>query len=246
MQRFARVFLSLMVVLASACHAQSEGKQCTVAIDTGHSPTAQGATSSRGVEEFNFNQNMAKVLLNQLLKDGTNAFLIDTANKSLQQRTSPASLRDATLLISIHHDSVQPKYLSKWTYEGVEHSYSDRFHGYSLFVSTANPHPDESLDLAHDIGSSLLKAGFTPSLHHAEQIKGENRLLVDRKRGIYDYDDLIILKTAPIPAVLLECGVIVNRQEESRLSDPAYQQKLAQAVAAGIKLACQSQIGPHP
>ena len=172
--------------------------------------------------------------------------VIDTANKSLQQRTSPASLGDATLLISIHHDSVQPKYLSKWTYGGVEHSYSDRFHGYSLFVSTANPHPDESSDLAHDIGSSLLKAGFTPSLHYAEQIKGENRPLVDRKRGIYDYDDLIILKTAPIPAVLLECGVIVNRQEESRLSDPAYQQKLAQAVAAGIKLARQSQIGPHP
>ena len=31
----------------------------------------------------------------------------------------------------------------------------------------------------------MLKNGFSPSLHHAEKIKGENRKLIDTKNGVY-------------------------------------------------------------
>jgi N-acetylmuramoyl-L-alanine amidase len=235
-----RLSLALTVVLYCAPCLRAGEPGCVVAIDIGHSETAQGATSSRGVGEYFFNRDLANLLLEKIQQDGVaQAFIINSAGKSLQQRTEAASQQNASLFLSIHHDSVQPFYLSTWTYEGSERHYSDRFHGYSLFVSQKNPHPKESLQLAQDIGARLLKAGFTPSLHHAEKISGENRELLDRKKGIYLFDDLIVLKTAAMPAVLLECGIIVNRQEETRLTNPANRSKMVTAVAAGIEQACK-------
>ena len=240
--RLLRTFVVALGLTGAFVPAVTAANQaCVVAIDIGHSESAPGATSARGVGEFTFNRNLANLLLEELRKDGfAQAFTIDSTGMSLEQRTESASLKKADFLISIHHDSVQPSYLSTWTYQGATHHYSDRFHGFSLFVSTKNVQPEQSLNLARDIGSKLLKAGFTPSLHHAEKIKGENRKLVDRKRGIYDFDDLIVLKTAAMPAVLLECGVIVNRQEEELLTSSAYQDKMVKAVAGGIEQACKT------
>jgi N-acetylmuramoyl-L-alanine amidase len=212
---------------------------CLVAIDAGHSESAPGSVSARGISEFVFNRNIANLLLERIRKDGVaEAFRVDGAGVSLQKRTEEANLRHASFLISIHHDSVQLSYLSTWTYRGTKHRYSDRFHGFSLFVSRKNPQPEESLKFAQSIGTSLLKSGFRPTLHHAEKIAGENRELVDRTRGIYVFDDLIVLKTAVMPAVLLECGIIVNRKEEALLTNRAYQRKMVKAVAKGIEKAC--------
>ena len=230
----------LPLILFMAVTMRAGDAACVVAIDIGHTESSPGAVSARGVGEYVFNRNIANLLLEEIRGDGIDqAFIIDSNGKSLQQRTESAKLQHADFLISIHHDSVQPSYLSTWTYEGAEHRYSDRFQGFSLFVSHKNPQAEESLELARDIGSQLLDAGFSPSLHHAEKISGENRELVDRKRGVYIFDDLIVLKTAAMPAVLLECGIIVNRQEETRLTDPANQNKLVKAVTAGIEQACK-------
>ena len=235
-----RFGIALSLILFVAPTVRAGDQACVVAIDIGHSESAEGAVSARGVGEFVFNRNIANLLLERIRRDGIDqAFIIDSDGKSLEQRTESAKLQNANLLISIHHDSVQPSYLSTWTYKGANLRYSDRFHGFSLFVSKKNPQAEESLQLARDIGSQLVKAGFSPSLHHAEKIKGENRELVDRKRGIYIFDDLIVLKTAAMPAVLLECGVIVNRQEEMRLTNPAIENKMVAAVTAGVEQACK-------
>jgi len=227
------------LIVASFSAGRAEKKSCVVAIDIGHSESAQGSVSSRGTGEFVFNRNIANLLRERIGKDRiAEAFVIDGEGMSLQQRTESANLQHANFLISIHHDSVQPSYLSTWTYEGATHRYSDRFRGFSLFFSTKNARSEESLNLARQIGAQLVKSGFSPTLHHAEKITGENRELVDRERGIYIFDDLILLKTAAMPAVLLECGVILNREEEARLTNRTYQDKMVKAVAAGIEQAC--------
>lgn len=231
----------LLVFVPTYTRAQERKPVCKVAVDIGHTEESQGATSARGVGEYVFNRNFAQVLVDKLARQrGLEAFVLDQTNKNLQERVTAANLRDADLLVSIHHDSVQPQYLSTWVHSGAEHKYSDRFSGYSLFVSGKNPQFDKSLRLARDIGSNLSEAGFSRSLHHAEKIPGENRTLLDPKLGIYQYDDLIVLKLPPIPAALLECGVIVNRHDETELSDPAYMRKMVVAVAKGIVQACQS------
>jgi N-acetylmuramoyl-L-alanine amidase len=43
-----------------------------------------------------------------------------------------------------------------------------------------------------------------------------------------------VLKTATMPAVLLECGVIVNRSEEASLQTPEIQHRIAEAAAEAI------------
>ena len=99
-------------------------------------------------------------------------------------------------------------YLSGTT-KGAKLSYCDLFNGYSLFYSEKNANPRDSLTISRAIGSALQNNLFVPTLHHAEDIEGENRRLVDREKGVYQFDELIVLKTAKMPAVLLECGIIV-------------------------------------
>ena len=44
-----------------------------------------------------------------------------------------------------------------------------------------------------------------------------------------------ILKKTEIPTVIVECGFLSNYAEAEKLSDEAYQEKIAQAVVKGIK-----------
>ena len=151
--------VAVALIGVSFSESRAEKKVCLVAIDIGHSESAQGAVSSRGVGEFVFNRNIANLLLEKIRKDGVaEAFLLDSDTISLRQRTESARLRHANFLISIHHDSVQPSYLSAWTYGGTVRRYSDRFHGFSLFFSTKNARPEESLDFAREIGAHLVKS----------------------------------------------------------------------------------------
>jgi N-acetylmuramoyl-L-alanine amidase len=198
--------------------------------------------SARGVKEHVFNLAMARTLLASLRERGDRAsFIIDPNTPgALPGRAAAASAGRADLLISIHHDSVQPTYLAPWIYEGEDRRYSDRFSGYSLFFSDRNPRADESLRLATMLGDRLYAAGLRPTLHHAEPIPGENRELVDRRRGIYRYPELLLLRSATIPAVLIECGVIVNRQEERRVATDSYRRRLASAITAGVRGFCAS------
>lgn len=55
-----------------------------------------------------------------------------------------------------------------------------------------------------------------------------------RDRGLCPDRSLAVLNVAKVPAVLVECGFISHSEERANLTDPAYQQKLAQGMANGI------------
>lgn len=216
----------------------SSSKQPVVAVDIGHLPHAAGATSARGAGEYFFNKAIAGLLAAELRNRNKVAVVVLNTQGDqigLNDRTKEAEASGADLFVSIHHDSVQPKYLSEWDYKGNTLKFSDRFSGYSLFYSETNSHPVGSRRAAEIIGDSLRSRGFLPTPHHAEPIPGENRPLIDPFRGIYRFDDLVVLKSAPMPAVLIECGVIVNRSEEKKLLTVSYRQRLVNALAIGIE-----------
>ncbi|MGI8328375.1 N-acetylmuramoyl-L-alanine amidase [Actinomadura scrupuli] len=54
------------------------------------------------------------------------------------------------------------------------------------------------------------------------------------RRGLDVRDDLGGLNLARVPAVFIECGNMHNRADAARLSDPAWRQRAAQALAAGL------------
>jgi N-acetylmuramoyl-L-alanine amidase len=223
------------VVLFAACLAAAAEATPLVAVDVGHYLAEPGAMSARGRPELEFNRDLAIELARALEARGVRVKLIgaDGDMGVLSRRTAAA--REAALFVSVHHDSVQPHYLEEWEHEGVMRQYSDRFAGFSLFVSRRNPDLQLSLACASSIGARLRTAGFAPSLYHAEPIPGESKPFADRENGVHYYQNLVVLHSASQPAVLLEAGVIVNRAEERVLREPAKQRLIAAAVAEGVR-----------
>jgi len=227
-----RTLLSLVALAVAPAAAQ---EPALVAVDVGHFLAEPGALSARGRPEFEFNRALALDLRDALEAQGDRVRLIGAAGDVavLSRRTTAA--RGASLFLSVHHDSVQPHYLEEWHHEGETQRFSDRFAGFSLFVSRRNPDPAASLACASAIGARLRAAGFAPSLYHAEPIPGESKPFADRRNGVHYFDNLVVLHAATQPAVLLEAGVIVNRAEELRIREPATRRRIADAVAGGVR-----------
>jgi N-acetylmuramoyl-L-alanine amidase len=117
---------------------------------------------------------------------------------------------------------------------GKRQLYSDKFQGFSVFFSRKNPRSAQSHQLARLLGASMVAKGFSPSLHHAEETPGEGRNLLEKDLGLYEFSDLVVLKTAAMPAVLLECGIIVNRNEEALLRTTEIQDRIVDAATEAI------------
>lgn len=232
---YALSWLLLATILTNAGWAGD----VKVAIDIGHTSHRPGAVSARGRPEYLFNKNIGSLLYQNLLRDTRfkGSFMINETGDdiSLAARAASANRQGAALLVSIHHDSVEPKDLSYWLYQGKMLPHCDKFAGYSIFYSENNGSPLNSLIFAVILGSEMLHNGFCPTLHHAEKFTGGDKDLIDRTRGIYKYNQLVVLKRTRMPAVLFECGVIKNEYEELQLSNPEYQHKIADTILRAIK-----------
>jgi N-acetylmuramoyl-L-alanine amidase len=216
-----------------------------IAVDVGHSFERPGAISARGVPEFQYNLRLAREIAVALRRAGHEAVLIGGDGRGGDPGGRARRAAGMDFLLSVHHDSVQPRYLSPWEHDGEPRWFSDRFSGFSLFVSRLNPQPEKSLGCASAIGRALRAAGFAPSRYHAEPIPGENRPFADEANGVHYFDHLTVLKTASVPAVLFEAGVIVNRDEELRMRDAAVRRKIAGSVAGAIG-DCLGRYGGRP
>jgi len=206
-----------------------------IAIDMGHSIQHPGATSARGKLEFDFNLNLANTIEKTLRDSSFSTHLGNEDGHTTVLLERVKLPKGVDLLLSIHHDSVQPKFITKWSYGGKIRNYSDIYKGFSLFVSRLNPYVSESQTCASAFGKTLQAHGFEPSRYHAEPISGENKPFADEKNGVHYYDNLVVLKNSPVPAVLLEAGVIVNRGEEVELEEVNTQQAIAAAIKEGLQ-----------
>jgi N-acetylmuramoyl-L-alanine amidase len=147
----------------------------------------------------------------------------DGAANILTERT--AKDRGATLFVSLHHDSVQREWMGR----------AAEFSGYAIFVSQKNPLWLQSLDCGRRIGHSLRASGFRPSRYHAIPVAGENRPFADEASGVHYFNDLVVLKTATQPAILIEGGVAVNPVDERQITAHIGRRELATAIATGIR-----------
>ena len=196
-----------------------------VAVDVGHYAAEPGVISASGVPEFEFNLALALDVKAELEKLQIKVRMIGERGDYavLLERTRAA--RGADLFVSIHHDSVKEHLLPE----------ADRFSGFSLFISKANPKLEKSLACASAIGARLRGAGFAPSRYHADAALGESRPFADEANGVHYYDNLAVARSAAMASVLVEAGVIVNREEDRRMLDPAVRRSIAAAVAGGVR-----------
>lgn len=194
-------------------------------MDVGHYAAEPGVISASGRPEFEYNLELARQVKADLERRGLEARLIGERGDYavLHHRTRDAA--GSALFLSIHHDSVKERLLPR----------AREFSGFSLFVSRGNGHVDRSLACASAIGARMRAAGFRPSRYHADPVLGEDRPFADETNGVHYYDNLAVGKTAPMPSVLFEAGVIVNAAEDARMRDPAVQARIARAVAEGAQ-----------
>jgi N-acetylmuramoyl-L-alanine amidase len=201
-----------------------------IVVDTGHTPQHPGATGASGRVEYEYNLDLSSALTQDLSAVGYRVSRVSADGKEVALNDRATRTPDADLFVSIHHDSMQ----QAWIDAGRRREFA----GFSIFVSEKNPQYAQSLRCAKAIGEEMLLAGEKPSLYHATPIPGENRPLIDARLSIHRFDDLVVLRTAPIPAVLVEAGVIANPDEEARLGKPQTIKLLAAALSRGIQ-ACQ-------
>ncbi len=242
-KRHPVIIALLLTALPGLGHAAGCAPPFKVALDVGHTLSQPGAISATGVPEFAYNQRLARAVADTLRRGGVAVAVIGEAGgpMPLLARSRLAQAAGASLFLSLHHDSVQPQYLSTWMANGVMRPYSDAFRGYSVFVSNGGRDPAGSLRFAGLLGAAMRGAGFAPSMHHALPVPGEGRPVVDAALGIFRYDGLAVLRTAAMPAALLEAGVIVNREEEQVVQSPAALDRMADAVAGAVRRYCGGQ-----
>jgi N-acetylmuramoyl-L-alanine amidase len=222
-------------------HCDREGFR--VVLDVGHTVDAPGARSARGIPEYQFNLLLTEEIERALLEAGfRRTFVLNTfgsARAGLFQRVARANALRADLFLSIHHDSVPQFLKEEWEYDGQARSFSDRFKGHSIFVSMKNRKHAASIAFARMLGHQLNARGLEYTRHYSRGLMGPwRRTLVDVQAGVYRYDELIVLGTTRMPAVLLEAGSIVNREEELLLASTDRQTLIAASVLGAVEGFC--------
>jgi N-acetylmuramoyl-L-alanine amidase len=222
-----------------------------VVLDVGHTVAVPGADSARGVPEYTFNLQLTDAIKQALDTAGfTKTVRLITATRpyaGLFERAARANELHADLFIAIHHDSVPDKLIEKWEYNGEKHQFSDRFRGYSIFVSAANADLKGSLAFGHLLGSELQARGMHYTPHYTLPLMGHYRhQLVDADAGVYRYDQLVVLRNTRMPAVLLEAGSIVNRKEELELATPERRALIGAATVAAVEQFCAARTAAKP
>ena len=91
----------------------------------------------------------------------------------------------------------------------------EKWRGAQVFYHTGGHPNGESL-------AKAIQASFKDNLKNTE-------------REALGISGVYLLKKAPMPAVLVETGFLSNSEERALLTDPAYQEKVADAIVKGIQ-----------
>jgi N-acetylmuramoyl-L-alanine amidase len=225
----------IVIVLDVGHIARKPGGQCQRFVDC-----PWGQTSARGVPEYDFNIKLARRVKEELVRAGfRSTYLMVTqvdAPGGLYQRANRANDMNADIFISLHHDGVSDSFLREWKYQGEQHFFFDEAKGFSLHVS---PRYAESLRLAQLLADQLMGSGLDFNrVHEPSNPAGAKVPYLDSKRGIYKRNNLVVLSQTQMPAVLLESGVIVNRDEELVVATPAFQATVAAAILEAVRTFC--------
>ena len=217
-----------------------------IVIDPGHGGRDPGATNkSETVLEKDIVLAVSRQL-KKLIEDNLDVEVYLTRDDdrfvALRDRTRFANSKNANLFISIHCNAAK-----NVSANGIE----------VFFLSAATTEDALAVELLENRVVELYEGGeeavrrystvdyILEDMAKAEQMKESSYLAFRlqgnlikstgaRDRGVKQAG-FYVLKGAFMPAVLVELGFISNPQEEKKLTDPAYQRKLAEAMLDGVR-----------
>jgi len=212
----------LMPLLNPSAAIKREGCRVIV-LDPGHGGVDKGANDMRyGVQEKKITLVLANAVRDILRNYKIDVRLTRRQDKSmgLDERCRYATRVHADVFVSIHLNAAKNSRSSGIeTYilppAGCPITASARLTDRGRVAYPGNRHDGANMVLGYTLQKSLLK--YT---------RAEDRG-VRRSR-------FLVIKNAPCPAALVECGFISNRKERELLMDPKYQRRIARALAEGI------------
>lgn len=216
-----------------------------IAIDAGHGGQDPGAQGPTGKREKDVTLAVARELARQInATPGMKAYLVRDGDYyiPLPQRAQKARANKADMFVSIHADAAENRnargssvYVlslkgassqrARWLAD--KENSSDLVGGMRL-KQVDNTLSSVLLDLAQ---SGHMKASEDAANHVLDGLK---RVGNNHKPNI-ERANFAVLRTSDMPAMLVETAFISNADEERRLTDPAYQRKVAGAVLDGVQ-----------
>ncbi|HEX5056349.1 MAG TPA: N-acetylmuramoyl-L-alanine amidase [Gammaproteobacteria bacterium] len=229
-------------------------RDLVIAVDAGHGGKDPGAIGKRGTREKQVVLAIARELARQINRErGMKAVLIRDGDYyiGLRERITKARLQKADLFISIHADA------HKNTEARGSSIYALSLRGASseaaaLLADRENASEligGVSLDDKDDLVASVLidlsqTATIQSSLDVGDEILKDLKRHGKLHRESVQQAGFMVLKSPAIPSVLVETAFISNPEEERKLSNRQYQDKLAQTILSGIKRYFQRKAPP--
>lgn len=215
---FCCFFLGLAAVLwrgnaIPAFHVRDE-VPVTVVIDPGHGGEDGGAVSPSGVAESQINLAVSMRVSDLLRFAG---------QRTLLTRTEDVTICDEGLDTMRQRKTSDLKNRVKLV-EGTENAVLLSIHQNSL-PSSPVTHGAQVFWNQRE-GAEALASGIQEALNAAVNAGND-------KHPRQIPDSIYIMKNITAPGILVECGFLSNAPETERLQTPAYQLRLAAAIAAG-------------
>jgi N-acetylmuramoyl-L-alanine amidase len=234
--------------------AQKPGvaRLATIVIDPGHGGEDPGAIGRRGSREKDITLNIARRL--KALVDGeSNMRALLTRDGDyflpLGARVEKARAVKADLLVSIHADAFKrPNVRGSSVF-----ALSDKRASSELARALAKEQNEADLiggvpvkGMDNHLRLTLRDLSQTATIDHSLRLGNSvlKRLgsVNELHKPTVEQASFAVLTAYDVPSILVETAFISNPQEERRLNDEAYQDKLARAILEGIK----EYIAKHP
>lgn len=223
---------------------EMRARTLVIALDAGHGGEDPGAIGKNGSQEKNITLAVAR-RVKALMADMPNmrGVLIRDGDYfiPLGGRVAKARKANADLFISIHADAfIKPNARGSSVFALSEHgatstaarwlakkeNEADLIGGVNIAVK--DPY------LARTLLDLSQTATINDSMKLAKHVLGELGNINDLHRGHVEQAGFAVLKSPDIPSILVETAFVSNPDEEKRLNDEEYQNKLAGAILNGI------------
>jgi N-acetylmuramoyl-L-alanine amidase len=198
-----------------------------IVIDPGHGGANLGTRSVlNGSYEKEYTLDWAKRLMPILATNGWKVFLTRTTDVdiSLTNRVTFADACKADLFLSLHFNAAPSP--TDHVEAGIE----------TFCVTPTGMTSTLKRDFDDDASLIFPNNRFdAENLHYAIQVQRSLLKISDaRDHGVRRARFMTVLRGQNCPAILVEGGYLSNPREAKRVADPAYRQKLAEAVAAAL------------
>ncbi len=217
----------------------------TIAIDPGHGGEDPGAIGAGGAYEKNVVLAIAKKLRERIEQEPNwRAYLTRDADYfvELADRVRRARRVKADVFVSIHADAfIDPRAKGASVFALSERGASSAA---AKWLATKENSADEigGISLAKNqqgAAQVLLNLSTESQIRNSvrlgKAILGEVGGFAKLHKAGVEQANFAVLRSPDIPSILIETAFISNPQEEARLTDQAYQARLANAIFLGLK-----------